>query len=93
MADKEDNSPAKKMLTLLKKEKSCSCGCDSCVKKAAISTLGQIGSNFKRLRPSAINPSDISSKPMKQKQLGQQDNNMYLNNNSSITPVNNSVLR
>ena len=93
MDNKEEKSPAKKIITLLKKEKSCSCGCDSCVKKAAISTLSQIGSNFKRLKPSAINPNDISSKPMKQKQLGQQDNNMYLNNNSSITPINNGQQR
>lgn len=93
MDNKEEKSPAKKIITLLKKEKSCSCGCDSCVKKAAISTLGQLGSNFKRLKPSAINPNDISSKPMKQKQLGQQDNNMYLNNNSSITPINNGQQR
>lgn len=93
MDNKEEKSPAKKIITLLKKEKSCSCGCDSCVKKAAISTLGYIGSNFKKLKPSSINYNDVSSKPMKRKQLGQQDNNMYLNNNSSITPINNGQQR
>ena len=88
MSKSNKKDAVKKMADLLNKDAHCGCGCSSCVKKAAISTLGAIGSNFKKLTPSAVNANDISAKPMRQKQLGQQQNNPYLNNYSSQTPIN-----
>lgn len=75
----------RKMAGLLSTE---SCDCRDCIKEAAISTLGNIGSNQKKLKPSAINSNDISSNPMRQKQLGDKTNNVYLNNNSLQQPIN-----
>lgn len=50
-------------------------------KQAAIATLGSLGnglSQFKSFRPSVISPKDISAKPLPQKQLGQRENNRFL---------------
>ena len=74
-----------KMAGLLSTE---SCDCRDCIKEAAISTLGNIGSNFKKMKPSAINSSDISSNPMRQKQLGDKNNTVNLNNYSLQQPIN-----
>ena len=39
-------------------------------KKAVFNNLGLVGGNAKSLKPSAISSNDISSNPMKAKQLG-----------------------
>lgn len=77
---KDKSKSAKKIVDLLNHKKECECGGSCCNKTAAISNLGPVGSGFKPLRPSSISFRDISSKPMPQKQLGQKENNIFLNN-------------
>lgn len=81
MANTDKTTAAKKLISLLNRKKECNCGGSCCSsKQAAISTLGGIGSNFKAMKPSAINFSDVSNKPTPKPQLGDKKGNMYLNN-------------
>lgn len=61
-------------------------------KKAVFTNLGPIGGNFKSLKPSAIDHSDISSKPMQAKQLGQPQNNRFLNQTALLNNRANGTL-
>ena len=47
-------------------------------KKALFANLGLVGGNAKSLKPSGINHSDISAKPLPAKQLGAPQNNRFL---------------
>lgn len=61
-------------------------------KKAVFSNLGLVGGNAKSLKPSAISSNDISSNPMKAKQLGAPQNNRFINQTALLNNKANGIL-
>lgn len=61
-------------------------------KKAVFSNLGLVGGNAKSLKPSAISSNDISSNPMKAKQLGAPQNNRFINQTALLNNKANGTL-
>ncbi len=89
MSQEDKSKPVAKLVKMLehKDKAKCDCGGSCCTKKAAISTLGNIGSRMHSLKPSVIRPNDLSSKPTPKRQLGDKGDNVFLNNYQMQRPA------